>query len=146
MAFVQGGGDGTRLVFLTPTVSVKVWASKCEACWTPAEMPFKYGEAPLLVANDGSSDFPRVKQFASQTKCPSLENGLSSRLRSRCRPLCPAMAEEVVSVYQRHREDRGASALASDYFEALPFVKKIDHDREATFRRLVRELRGGRVA
>jgi hypothetical protein len=141
LAFVQGGDDGSRLVFLTPPISVKVWADNCEACWTPEEMPFKYSEAPVLVANDGTSDFPLVEQFARATKCPSLESGLSSRLRSRSCPLPPELAKEVVSVYDRHRKDKGTLALASNYSEALPFITKIDRNRQATYRRLLRQLR-----
>jgi hypothetical protein len=141
LAFVQGGADGSRLVFLTPPITVKVWADNCEACWTPPEMPFKYSEAPVLVANDGSSDFPLVVQFARATDCSSLESGLSSRLRSRSRSLPPDVARQVVSVYERHRQESGASAIASNYSEALPYITKIDGNRQATYRRLIRELR-----
>ena len=112
-------------------------------------MPFRYNEAPVLVANDGTSDFPLVEQFARATKCSSLVSGLSSRLRSRSKALPPDMAEQVVSVYERHRQEGGTSAVASNYSEALPYVTKIDGNREATYRRLIRELRAetsGRVA
>ncbi len=141
LAFVQGGDDGSRLVFLTPPISVKVWADNCEARWTPAEMPFKYSEAPVLVANNGTSDFPLVEQFARAADCPSLESRLSSRLRSRSSALPPDMAKQVVSVYQRHRRAGGALAIASNYSEALPYVTKVDGNRKATHQRLIRGLR-----
>ena len=141
LAFVQGGDDGSRLVFLTPPITVKVWADNCEARWTPREMPFKYSEAPVLVANDGSSDFPLVEQFARATDCPSLESGLSSRLRSRSTPLPADLAKQVVSVYERLRKENGPVAIASSYSEALPYVTKIDGKRQATHRRLIGELR-----
>ena len=140
LAFVQGGADGSRLVFLTPPITVTVWADNCEACWTPAEMPFKYSEAPLLVANDGTSDFPLVKQFA-RAKCPSLESGLSSRLRSRSHSLPPKLAEEVVTVYERLRREKGKAAIAKKYYEALPYINRKDSNRKATHDRLVLELR-----
>lgn len=140
LAFVQGGDDGSRLVFLTPPIAVKVWAENCEACWTPAEMPFKYSKAPVLVANDGTSDFPLVKQFARASGCPSLESGLSSRLRSRSSSIQPDLAKQVVTVYKRHRREKGSSAIASNYSEALPFITKVDGNRQATYRRLIREL------
>lgn len=140
LAFVQGGHDGTRLVFLTPPISVKVWADNCEACWTPREMPFKYNEAPVLVANDGTSDFPLVEQFARATDCPSLESGLSSRLRSRSRPLPPELARQLVSVYEQHRKHKGNSAIAASYAEALPYVTTIDRNRKSTYRRLIGRL------
>jgi hypothetical protein len=141
LAFVQGGDEGSRLVFLTPPITVKVWADNCEACWTPPEMPFKYCEAPVLVANNGTSDFRGVKQFARGTDCPSLESGLSSRLRSRSHPLSPEMARQLVSAYEQHREEKGPTAIAATYDEALPYVTKIDRNRQATYRRLLRKLR-----
>jgi len=141
LAFVQGGDDGTRLVFLTPPITVKVWADNCEACWTPAEMPFKYSKAPVLVANDGFSDFPLVDSFAKMTNRSTLEGGLSSRIRSRSRPLPLDMAAEVISVYERYRKDKGCSAIAMHYYEALPHIAEIDDDRKATYQRLIRELR-----
>ena len=45
LAFVQGGPQGTRLVFLTPPVTINVWEDRCEARWVPTKMPFKYAEA-----------------------------------------------------------------------------------------------------
>lgn len=141
LAFVQGGGDGSRLVFLTPPITINVWADNCEACWAPPEMPFKYSEAPVLVANDGRSDFPLVKAFASRADRSTLEGGLSSRIRSLSSPLASDMAAQVVSVYEQHRKDNGHAAIASNYSEALPHVTKIDGNRQATYRRLIRELR-----
>ena len=141
LAFVQGGEDGSRLVFLTPPITVKVWADNCEACWTPPEMPFKYSEAPVLVANDGCSDFPLVKAFASRADRSTLEGGLSSRIRSLSSPLPPDMAAQVVSVYERLRKENGLSAIAEHYYEALPYVTEIDHHRTQTYNRLQVELR-----
>jgi hypothetical protein len=140
LAFVQGGDHGSRLVFLTPPITVKVWPGNCEARWTPPEMPFKYSEAPVLVANDGSSNFPLVAQFARTAKCPSLESSLSSRLRSRSSALPADLAAQVVSVYERCRKASGPSAIASSYSEALPYVTRIDGDRGATYQRLIRGL------
>ena len=40
LAFAQGGQLGTRLVLLTPPITVRVWSDCCEAKWIPAEMPF----------------------------------------------------------------------------------------------------------
>lgn len=88
LAFIQGGPDGSRLVFLTPPIrEVQVWKNRtsrkrfCEVRWTPAEMPFKYNEAPVLVCNDGGSDFPLIQRLARRTDCPTDESGLSSLFR-----------------------------------------------------------------
>ena len=140
LAFVQGGDCGSRLVFLTPPIKVRKWKGCCEAMWTPARMPFKYAEAPILVRNDGTSDFPSVERFAHDTECPTVESGLPSRLRSRASPLSVAMAKQIVAVYERQRREKPRSAIASVYYEALPYVTKVDHHRERTYRRLLREL------
>src|SRR5262249_38280927 len=96
---------------------------------------------PVLVANAGTSDFPLVEQFARETECPSLESGLSSRFRSCCTALVPDLARQVVSVYERHRQEKGSSAIASNYSEALPYITKIDRNRQATYRRKIGERR-----
>lgn len=140
LAFVQGGYGGFRLVFLTPPITVKKWTANCEARWTPAEMPFKYTEAPILAYNNGKSDFPLVEEFARDTKRTTLEGGLSSRLRSRSTPLPTDMAKQVVSVYEWHRKEKPHS-IASAYYEALPYVTKIDRDRYYTYQRSIRKLR-----
>lgn len=141
LAFLQGGNSGSRLVFLTPPITVKVWLGNCEGRWTPPEMPFKYSEAPILVANDGSSDFSLIEQFARETDCATLESGLSSRLRSRSSPLPADLARQVVSVYVRHRKEKEPSAIAEHYYEALPYVKVIDRNRKQTHNGLIRSLR-----
>jgi len=141
LAFLQGGNDGSRLVFLTPPITVKVWADNCEACWSPHEMPFKYSEAPVLVANDGRSDFPLVKVFASRANRRTLEGGLSSRVRSLTSPLASDMAAQVISVYERHRKQKGHSAIAEYYYEALPYFTKIDYHRRKTYNHLQSKIR-----
>lgn len=140
LAFVQGGDRGARLVLLTPPITVKVWQRNCEARWTPAEMPFKYTEAPILASNHGSSDFPLIEEFVRETDCPTLESGLSSRLRSRADALPVAMAKQVISTYERQRKEKPRSAIASTYYEALPYVTKIDCDRKSTYQHLIRKL------
>lgn len=138
----KGGKGGHRLVFLTPPITVKRWPSNCEARWTPAEMPFKYAEAPLIASKEGRSNFRLVKKFASGTDRPTLVSGFSSRVRSRTRPLEPALANEVISKYERYRREKPRSAIASAYYEALPYcLKRVDYNRKNTYRRLIRQLR-----
>lgn len=149
LAFVQGGDLGSRLVFLTPPIKVKVWKNNCEAKWTPRAMPFKYADAPVLVCNDGRSDFSLVKQFALESrdstvvgKPRSLEQRFASKLRSRARQLPLKVARQVVSVYEgaRRRAEKRGSGIASAYYEALPNVTCIDRNRKNTYRQRVREL------
>jgi hypothetical protein len=140
LAFVQGGALGFRLVLLTPPITVYCWADRCEARWAPAEMPFKYSEAPILACNDSQGDFPLVERFARATNRSTVEGGLSSRLRSRARPLPVELANEVIRVYESLRAVAPPSAIAATYDEALPYTTQIDRNRKETYRRLLREL------
>ncbi len=138
LAFVQGGKYGSRLVYLTPQITVKKWANNCEARWTPGEMPFKYKEAPLLVSNNGQSDFPSIRQFALPTDSRKIEGHFSSKIRSRTRPLEPKLAQEVVKVYERKRKKAPDSAVAATYDEALPWrPPKVDRSRKATYQSFI---------
>jgi hypothetical protein len=141
LAFIQGGPLGHRLVFLTPPIVVRRWPDHCEARWTPVEMPFRYTEAPILAYNDGPGDFPLLEHFARRSDRTTVEGGLSSRLRSRSRPLSVELAKEVIRVYEQQRAEAPPSAIASTYEQALPYdPPRIDRNREATYRRRIREL------
>jgi len=121
LAFVQGGNLGSRLVFLTPPIKVKKWKYNCEARWAPAEMPFKYKEAPMLVSNDGRSDFSLVKQFAMQAHGRTLEGRFCSMIRSSAESMESKLAHDVVKVYEALRAKASPSAVASHYCEAMPW-------------------------
>lgn len=140
LAFVQGGHGGFRLVLLSSPVKVIEWQSNCEVRWTPPTMPFKYGEAPVLIANDGSSDFPLVKAFIRDTNRPTSVSRFASRFRSRTRPLQLDLAEEVTSIYADYRRMKSCSAIAKYYYEALPYSTRIDNYRLVTYRGLISEL------
>ena len=143
LAFVQGGNRGSRLVYLTPPITVKKWTNNCEVRWTPADMPFKYKEAPILVSNDGQSDFPSVKKFALPSDGRKIEGHFSSKTRSRARPLEPKLAQEVVKVYEGKRAKSPPSAIAATYDEALPWEPpKIDRSRKATYRFFLAQRQG----
>jgi hypothetical protein len=144
LAFVQGGKHGSRLVYLTPRITVKKWANNCEVkwTWTPAEMPFKYKKAPILVSNNGRSDFPAIRKFAMPTDGRKIEGHFSSMIRSRATPLEPKLAQEVVSVYEGKRKDAPASAIAKTYDESLPRrPPKVDRNRKATYRFFIAKLK-----
>jgi len=140
-AFVQGGKLGSRLVFLTPPISVKVWKKNCEARWKPIAMPFKYDSAPILVANDGSSDFKLVIPFALEANGQTLEGRFCSKIRSRSQPLSEALAKDVVKTYERLRATASRSEMAKTYEEALPHLPPVvDRKRKETYERRVKNL------
>ena len=154
LAFVQGGKLGSRLVLLTPPVTVAKkwmkhekgkWVRICEVKWKPADMPLRYADAPVLVSNDGSSDFPSVRELACGTRCPSLVSGLSSLLRSRAGQMDDAMAKEVVRIYtKRRRKAVARSGIAAKYQETMsPGPQNPDARRKATYRKRIKELVAG---
>lgn len=140
LAFVQGGPLGSRLVLLTPPVTVRKYQDRCEVKWKPAEMPFRYERAPVLAWNSGRSHFPLVEQFAAKTRRRTIEGGLSSRLRTLKREASTGMANQIIRTYERLRRASGEDAVALTYVEALPHDPPvIDVHRRVTYRRL-REL------
>ena len=68
LAFAQGGPQGFKLVMLTPKVMVNDSKKPSEVLWNPKRMPFRYSRAPLLVDEDGRSDFGFIRRLVS---CPS---------------------------------------------------------------------------
>lgn len=108
-------------------------------------MPFKYGHAPLLVDNEGTSDFGLVLEWLDGMHRETFEGRLSSRIRSKATPLDANLASHVVDEYTRLRKEAEkkpmVSAIAKEYHEALPYPPpKIDQHRKATYDKLIRAL------
>jgi hypothetical protein len=138
LAFAQGGDEGVKLVHLTPPIHVVNHGHVREAKWEPANMPFRYGAAPLLISNSGSTDFPQLRGFIERTHCRTWVSKFSSRFRSRCKPLDRHMAQEVIDVFERETAAASPGAFASTYVDALPYPPpKIDRNREQTYKYLL---------
>ena len=134
LGFAQGGSLGVRLVYLTPPVEVVRGERANELRWSPPEMPFRYGAAPLLVANDGASDMPSLKKLIADAERRTWEGRFSSKFRSRRKPLPGLVAREVVRVYQSCRAAAGPDEVASRYQDALPHLPpRVDTDRAASY-------------
>ena len=87
LAFAQGGRNGFRLVYLTPPIREMVLhrtihGTIVEAKWPYEHMPLKYIHAPLLIRNDGNSDFPLLRTFVKRANCPSWESRFASKFRA----------------------------------------------------------------
>lgn len=137
LAFAQGGPKGFRLVMLTPPVHVVKHRHVSELVWKPAKMPFKYSDAPLLIGNDESSDFPLLKRELEFIDRLTWEAAFSSRFRSCRTPVEPAIATELVRIYDERRKAAKRGGLAKDYTEALPYQPRLpDTNREATYKQL----------
>ncbi len=141
LAFAQGGRDGFRLVYLTPVVHVRNMGTRFEILWSPKSMPFKYRTAPVLVANDGRSDIPLLKDMVSKANRGTLEGAFSSCFRSRAMPLIAPIADQLIEAYETARSGKNAG-LAECYSEALPYPPPIiDMQRETTYQMFVARIK-----
>jgi hypothetical protein len=143
LAFAQGGEDGFRLVFLTPPVEVSLHGKIVEAKWTPEKMPFKYPQAPLLINNDGESDFPLIRLFIEAVNCPTLQRKFASKFRSRKIPLDSNMAAEIIQGFVKEYVPQKTDFFARTYIDALPYSPpKVDRNRKETYLYLLAQSQG----
>ncbi len=142
LGFAQGGKDGCRLVHLTPPVRVVTYHDRCELIWEPVEMPFKYSAAPILVDNEGNSDFPALLQSLHGVDRATWLARFSSAFRSRRSPLEPAIADNICRVYDRRRRAAAQrDQLARTYVDALPYAPNtVDPNRHETLMGLRAQL------
>ncbi len=141
LAFAQGGPLGFRLVHLTPPVKIVRLPDRCEATWSPAEMPFRYDTAPLLINNLGDTDFPKLRTTLNGGLRKTKEGQFSSQFRSRREPLDLEVGAELVSGFVELRENAPADSRARTYVDALPYLPpKIETDRHAVYRELRSKL------
>jgi len=138
LAFAQNGPHGIKLVHVTPPVRTLHHGSFGEAKWSPAEMPLSYASAPTLVNNLGFSDVPNLLDMITGVRRGSPVARFASKFRSRRLPLPASIGERMIAVYDCVRSDGGS--VAHSYVDALPWLPpRIDDDREATYRRLLRK-------
>jgi hypothetical protein len=138
LAFAQGGDEGFKLVHLSPSVKTVHHGNFAEVKWLPAIMPFKYAQAPLLINNDGKSDFPLLRNFIAHTNRSSWEGKFSSKFRSRREPVEMDLANEIIEVFEQASASNKPDLFASTYVEALPYPPpKIDRNRQQTYLRFL---------
>jgi hypothetical protein len=139
-AFVQGGGRGFRLVYVTPPISTKIIGSICEAKWSPPEMPMTYATAPVVVDGEGRSDIRLLAMEARDVRRPSAISRFASAFRSRRRPLAGEVGAQVLAVYEQFRK---IGKVATRYEQALPYAPPmIEGDRIARYNWLIARARG----
>jgi hypothetical protein len=137
-AFAQGGNEGFKLVHLSPPIN-KIVSCKnsTEAKWSPKKMPFKYCQAPLLINNDGDSDFPLLIKFIKHTDRSTWVSKFSSRFRSRSKPVEIELANEIIKKFEKVTDSSKPNSFAKNYTDALPNnPPKNDHKRKQTYNSL----------
>lgn len=128
IAFAQGGPLGFKLVYVTPPVFPTLYQHTDgltgELTWQADDeykMPFKYSTAPLLINNQGQTDFPLLKSFLADAKSPTPVSKFSSLFRSRRRPLESDFAQQICEVFSNRLQCSNMVDLAEHYWQALPF-------------------------
>lgn len=134
-AFAQGGPLGFRLVHLSPPARVVKHRDRCEIVWTPADPPFRYDAAPVLVNAEGESDFHELRAMLRGILRETWPGRFSSAFRSRRTPLPASVADEVIRVFDRKRVKAKPGTLADSYIDALPYPpNKPDTNRKSTLK------------
>jgi hypothetical protein len=121
LAFAQGGPEGFKLVMLTPKVIVNDSKEPCEVLWKPKRMPFRYSHAPLLVDEDGRSDFGFIRRLVRRGNCPSPMSQFSSNFRTKSEPLSSAEGKALIRAYDSKVKKASRQAFAETYLDALPY-------------------------
>lgn len=143
LAFAQGGPEGFRLVHLTPPVKIVRHGEFREACWKPVRRPFRYGDAPLLISNDGDGKtaFPELRAMLKGVHRSKWEGRFASRFRSRREPLPFRVSREIARKWDAAREKAKSPTLARHYNETLPYDPPVvDNHREKTYRKKLKTL------
>jgi hypothetical protein len=141
LAFAQGGPGGFKLVLLTESIRIILHGGIAEAKWSRKNKPLKYNQAPLLVRNDGRSDFPLLRHSIASANCYSWEAKFSSKFRSRRMPLDTSIAAEIVRVFDQQVASDNPDLFISTYIDALPYPPpKIDHNRRQTYNSLLYKI------
>jgi hypothetical protein len=138
-AFAQGGPDCVRLVHVTPPIAMIKRGNGCEAKWKPAEMPFRYNQAPILINNYGFSDCPSILDEIEGTLRSTPVAKFASKFRSRRTPVSEPLARQILSVYRTCRATE--KAIATSYEQALPFPPPLlDNNRATSYEKLIYDL------
>ena len=148
LAFAQGGSEGTRLVYVTPPVKIRKHPDgRLEVRWPSGEMPFRYRCAPILVANNAPSDFPKLAASIRKVRRTTPESKLASKYRSGSTCIPEELADELIRIYRRRRREADPSAIACHYEQALPWPPPtIDRDRQQTYTQKLAEAADPRTA
>ena len=137
LAFAQGGRDGFKLVHLTPPIKKIIPHGKIvEVQWSPKHNPMNYKKAPLLIDNDGNSDFPYLKIYIDNANCPSMVSKFSSKFRTCRKPLDIKIAKQMIRVFEKIIESDAPGLFASNYLETFDKKPLEDKNRLGTYMKL----------
>jgi hypothetical protein len=103
LAFLQGGVHEIRVVALTPPIDVRASAELIEAAWSRRYRPIRYPDAPLLIDNSGSTEFPAVLPLLAHANRSSFCGAAGSRFRSRTKAVPESVRKQIEAWFQRQK-------------------------------------------
>ncbi|MCE5232789.1 MAG: hypothetical protein ABFC67_03150 [Mizugakiibacter sp.] len=127
LAFLQGGMGEIRVICLTPAVDL---LKPCnvdgfvEVRWDPAHRPLKFAASPLLVNNDGDSDFPAIFDLIKDASRLTWCSKAASKLRSRSSPAPAALVSQIHRWFDQPRK-----GLEHPYTETVSSPPSPWHER-----------------
>jgi hypothetical protein len=137
LAFAQGGPEGFKLIQLTPPIKSVKYKNCCELKWEPnGARFFKYQNAPLLINNEGDTNFPSLKRMLQNPLVDrkTWAGKFSSKFRSSRQWLPDGVALELSGKYSLLFKDAPKEHFASDYTETMhKRPPKKDSDRAKTY-------------
>lgn len=143
LAFVQGGPQGFRLVYVTPEIWMAPLGSGYEACWPRREMPLSYRTAPLVIDNAGNTGIPELIKETRGIDRHTPVARFSSAFRSRRTPVAGVIGSAIIACYRKHRKP---ARVAKSYVDAMPnpppLIERHRRKRYRYFRE--RQLKGTR--
>jgi len=96
LAFLQGGRGELRIIGITPPIALKGSISRIEIKWDPSYRPLPYSSAPILINNEGETDFPEVKPLLADTNRSTWCGAAGSRFRSRTTPVNTQLSDQIM--------------------------------------------------
>jgi hypothetical protein len=143
LAFVQGGHGEMKLVLLTSPITVKRHRVRCEVKWKPPVMPFRYNAAPLIIDNDGKTDFPFLLEEFGNADRSTMVGRFASSFRSRRSPLSERLGRLLIRRYEHLVRKAVKADFAERYEDALPYPPPvIDRSRKRSYRKAVVQADG----
>lgn len=137
LVFLQGGKQEIRVIGLTPPIKVLGDTERINLRWDQTYQPVPYAAAPILINNQGYTDFPAVLELLANTQRSTYCGKAGSRLRSRTSPIESELADQILVWFERPNLPRIAHYLEavnvkeSAWFHRGLHAGWMDFDRRA---------------
>lgn len=114
LVFLQGGDQEIRAVGLTPPIAISGDSHRLDLRWDSSYRPVPFETAPVLIDNQGYTDFPAVLDALANTQRSTYCGKAGSRLRARTTPIEGKLADQISSLFGQPGQPK-----ISHYLEAI---------------------------